>query len=261
MAGSGLDARALAIAAIAHEAGQLAKRHFADPEASAAQIKGRQDVVTEADGAVERLIKARIAQAFPDDAVFGEESGGAFGERVWVVDPIDGTANFARKSPHFCVSIAYLEAGRIELGAIAAPVTDELFTARRGAGAFLNGVRMRVSGESDLNRAVVECGWSARRPNADYTRMVQRLLDAGGVFRRAGSGALGLAYVADGRLEGYCELHINSWDCLAGILMIEEAGGWVNDFLAGDGLRQGNAILGCTPALREALVRLTGITG
>lgn len=259
MAGSGLDTRALAIAAIAHEAGQLAKRYFADPQASAAQQKAPQDVVTEADGAVERLIKSRIALAFPDDDVFGEESGGTFGERAWVIDPIDGTANFARKSPHFCVSVAYVQAGRIELGAIAAPMTDELFTARRGSGAFLNGTKMRVSGETNLARAIVECGWSARRPNRDYTDMVQRMLDSGAVFRRAGSGALGLAYVADGRLEGYCELHINSWDCLAGILMIEEAGGWVNDFLASDGLRRGNAILGCTPALREKLVALTGI--
>ena len=118
---------------------------------------------------------------------------------------------------------------------------------------------MRVSATNDIRNAVVELGWSGRRPNAAYTSMVQRVLDAGASFRRAGSGALGLVDVAAGRVDGYCELHINSWDCLAGNLMVEEAGGWVNDFLANDGLTRGNALLAVAPGIKDAMVALSGV--
>jgi myo-inositol-1(or 4)-monophosphatase len=259
MAHDDMHGRFLALAAIAREAGVLARRYYEDPQLRAIDYKGPQDHTTAADGAVEALIKERIAAVFPDDAVFGEEGGGRFGERVWVIDPIDGTANFGRGIAHWGVSIAYVEAGTIELGAIYAPITDELFLARRGAGATLNGRAMRVSAQTDIGRASVACGWSARRPMADYLRVVERVNAAGAVFRRAGSGALGIAYVADGRAEAYCELHINAWDCLAGIVMVTEAGGWANDFLAGDGLTKGNALLCCCPALKDTLIDLTGI--
>lgn len=254
-----MDRRFLALAAIAREAGMLARRYYEDPQLRAIEYKGPQDHITAADGAVEALIKQRLAGAFSEDDVFGEESGGRFGERVWVIDPIDGTANFGRGIAHWCVSIAYVEAGTIELGAIYAPITDELFLARRGAGATVDGRAMRVSTQADITRASVECGWSARRPMADYLRVIERVNAAGAVFRRAGSGALGVAYVADGRAEGYCELHINSWDCLAGIVMVTEAGGWANDFLAGDGMAKGNALLCCCPTLKDTLIELTGI--
>ncbi len=259
MSRADLDQRYLAAAAIAREAGLLARRYYEDPKLRAIDYKGPQDHITAADGAVEKLIKRRLGEAFPSDDTFGEESGGHFGERVWVIDPIDGTANFGRDVAHWCVSIAYVEAGKIEIGAIYAPLTDELFMARRGGGATVNGRPMRASPQTDIRRSIVECGWSARRPMADYLRVIDRVVGAGGVFRRAGSGALGIAYVADGRAEGYCELHINSWDALAGIVMVTEAGGWVNDFLAGDGMSKGNAVLCTCPGLKDALVDLTGI--
>jgi myo-inositol-1(or 4)-monophosphatase len=157
------------------------------------------------------------------------------------------------------VSIAYVEAGAITLGAIYAPVSDELFLARRGHGAAVNGRAMRVSAQSDIRRAYVEWGWSPRRPMAAYLRVLERLDAAGAVFRRGGSGALGLAHVADGRLDGYGELHINSWDCLAGIVMVTEAGGFASDFLAGEGLAKGNPLLCCAPALKDSLAGITGI--
>jgi len=176
-----------------------------------------------------------------------------------VIDPIDGTANFAHGIPHFCVSIALVADGELVLGAIAAPMYEELYRARLGRGAFLNGRAMRVAEVTDLKQAIVELGWSARRPARAYTTLLERVLATGAIFLRAGSGALGLAYVADGRTHGYCELHINSWDTLAGLLMVREAGGWTNDFLAGDGLSRGNPVLACTPGLREALVTATGV--
>jgi myo-inositol-1(or 4)-monophosphatase len=140
-------------------------------------------------------------------------------------------------------------------------MTDELYAARRGAGATLNGRRMSVSGLEDPKQALIEAGWSSRRPNEPYVAMVGRLYQAGAQVMRTGSGALGLAYVADGRTEGCCELHINSWDVLAGLLLIEEAGGWVNDFLANDGLRQGNAVIGCTPAFKDLIADAMNLPG
>jgi myo-inositol-1(or 4)-monophosphatase len=253
-----LDAREEALVAVASEAGELAKRLFSNP--SGVKLKGKQDFITAADGEVERMIVERLARRFPGDGFLGEEGGASGGAgALWVIDPIDGTANFAHGIPHFCVSIALVSDGELALGAIAAPMYGELFRARAGRGAFRNGRAMRVAEMTDPKRAIVELGWSARRPARAYTALLERVLATGAVFLRAGSGALGLAYVADGRTHGYCELHINSWDTLAGLLMVREAGGWTNDFLAGDGLARGNAVLACAPGLRQALVEATGV--
>ena len=110
-----------------------------------------------------------------------------------------------------------------------------------------------------MRQATVEAGWSSRLPPESYIAAVDKLKKSGANVRRAGSGTLGLAYVADGRIDAYCELHINSWDVLAGLLIIEEAGGWTNNFLAKDGLRKGNPVLACTPELAVALIQATGI--
>jgi myo-inositol-1(or 4)-monophosphatase len=248
-----LAARHLAVIAIAQEAGDLARRQFLDRDAMTITFKGPQDWLTQADRQVEDLVTGRIRAAFPGDACVGEETGGTEASSVWVIDPIDGTSNFARGVPHFCISIAYMRDRKIESGAIYNPITGEMFSARRGHGAFCNGRRMKVSATSDFRLATIELGWSTRRTVTDYTAMLTRVVAGGASFRRAGSGALGMAYVADGRNDGYAELHINVWDVLAGILMVEEAGGWTNDFLAGDGFARGNAILAGTPGIRAAL--------
>jgi myo-inositol-1(or 4)-monophosphatase len=253
-----LDAREEALVAVASEAGELAKRLFSNP--SGVKLKGKQDFITAADGEVERMIVERLAKRFPGDGFLGEEGGTSGGAgALWVIDPIDGTANFAHGIPHFCVSIALVADGELVLGAIAAPMYEELYRARLGRGAFLNERPMRVAATTDLKQAMIELGWSARRPARAYTALVERVLATGAIFLRAGSGALGLAYVADGRTHGYCELNINSWDALAGILLVREAGGWTNDFLAGDSLQRGSAVLACAPGLREALVAATGV--
>ena len=252
-------ARFEAACAIAREAGALARTLFESRTAGTYSLKGHQDFLTEADGEVERLIAGRLEARFPEDAFYGEEHGGAFGARTWIVDPIDGTANFARGIAHFCVSIALVDEGTPTLGVIYHPVLDELFAARRDAGATLNGKPIRVSGATDIRQATIELGWSLRRPISAYAEMVARVLATGAGISRCGSGALGLAYVAAGRSDGYAELHINAWDVLAGILIVEEAGGWVNDFLANDGLRRGNPVLACTPALRPILLDAAGL--
>ncbi len=258
MRGAELDTREEALVAVAREAGELAARLFSQPQSI--KMKGKQDFVTAADGEVERMIVARLKTQFPNDAFLGEEEGvKGRGDAIWVIDPIDGTANFANRIPHFCVSIAFMSAGELALGAISAPMYGEIYRARLGKGAFLNDRAMRVAEKPDIRRAIVELGWSSRRPVRAYTQMVERVLATGATFQRAGSGALGLAYVADGRTHGYCELHINSWDTLAGLLMVREAGGWTNDFLAGEALQRGNAVLACAPGLKEALVAATGV--
>jgi myo-inositol-1(or 4)-monophosphatase len=252
-----LEQRYLAACAIAHEAGWLMRRHYRERSAGKISFKGPQDFLTVVDGAVERLIIDRLSRAFPGDRFVGEEGGGSFGPRTWVIDPIDGTSNFARGMPHFCTSIAFVDAGKPAIGVIYDPIADELFAARRGGGATVNGRPMRVSGATDIRRATIELGWSTRRPPEVYTETVRRVLSVGGGFHRSGSGALGIAYVADGRNDGYFEAHINAWDALAGLVMVREAGGWANDFLAGDALTEGNAVLACTPGLRVMLQKLT----
>ena len=258
-----MQLRLLAAEAVAREAGALARRRF-DSAAFKVVFKGPQDYLTEVDGETEDLIARRLHEAFPRDGFIGEESVGRpapDGAAVWVVDPIDGTANFARGIGHFCVSIACVVGRRIEVGVIYDPVRDELFAARRGAGAFVNGAPMKTSEATSLANATVEIGWNMRAGVSKYLDLLRRVALWGAAPFRTGSGALGLAYVAAGRRDGYVEHHMNAWDCLAAILLVQEAGGYVSDFLAVDGLTQGNPIIACGQGLKDALVSAVEIDG
>lgn len=241
---------------LAREAGDLAHRGFGR---SVASLKGRHDVITAMDQEVERFIRAAITARYPRDAIFGEEEGGGRGDHLWLIDPIDGTANYARGIPHYCVSIGYLERGAPTIGVIYDPCHDNLYAAERGSGAYRNGDRLAVSPCDEIAQATVECGWSTRRSAEAYTALVGRVLGAGSAFRRAGSGALGLVDVAAGRVEGYCELHINAWDCAAGIVLVHEAGGFTNEFFAGEGAYVGNALIATNAALCARLADVIGI--
>jgi len=246
---------------LALSAGAIARRAFAEREGQPVDLKGPQDFLTETDAAVERHIRARLSEAFPEDGFLGEETGGnAGGAGVWVVDPIDGTANFARSIPHFCISIAYVAEGAVELGAIYNPALDELYFAQRGQGATRNGKPIRVADTRRYDAACVELGWSTRVPNETYLQVLSDILVQGANVRRAASGALGLAYVADGRSDAYAELHMHPWDCLAGLLLVREAGGVTAPFLELDGLAKGGAVLASAPAIAEGISRATGIS-
>lgn len=252
--------------AIAREAGALARRFYDNRHALRWESKGVQNWVSEADKAVEDLIRARLAEAFPGDAILGEEGGHSSGDSggdgpVWVVDPIDGTSMFLRGIAYWCVSIALVAEGRLELGVIFDPMADEMFAGRRGFGAVCNGRPMRVSAVTTLSQAVLGVGFSSRRPTAPVADWLGRLLAAKAEYRQLGAGALMLAHAADGRLEGYYEWHHHPWDALAGLLLAREAGAFSNDFLAGDGLYQGNPIFVCPPALRPALSALITAAG
>ena len=246
---------------LAREAGALAHRRFAHREALEIESKGLQDWVSEADREVEAMIRARIAVAFPQDGFLGEESGAVAsveGEAgaVWVVDPIDGTACFLAGIPTWCVSIALVSRGEIELGVIYDPNAEELFAARRGQGARLNGAPLPPLSAGRFADGLFGLGHSTRVPAEALIGFMAALLRAEGMFICNGSGALMLAYVAAGRLVGYFEPHMNAWDTLAGFALIREAGGWTNDYLTGDALASGNPVAACAPALAEDLQAL-----
>ena len=250
---------------LVREAGALALASFRNASL-VVESKGVQDYVTAVDRAVEALLVDRLHAEFPDDAFLGEEGGRRSGspgsDALWVIDPIDGTVNYTRGLPLWCISVALVYAGEIAFGLIFNPVSDEFYCAVRGQGAFCNGQPIRVSGVRSPEAARIGMGFSYRCPPALHVRGIGRLLDAHCEYARLGSGALGLAFVADGRFDGYWEPHINSWDVLAGICLVREAGGWVSDFLAGDGLFGGNPILACTPALQTFLqAQLTTLDG
>lgn len=253
-----LDPRQEFCERVVRSAGAIALAGFRGRD-TAFRLKGPQDFLTETDGAVESHLRSEIAKAFPRDSFLGEETGGDPGGNVWVVDPIDGTANFARGIPHYCISVAFVSGNEIELGAIYNPSLDELHFARRGGGATLNGKPISVADTSGFDSACVELGWSLRVPNDAYLAALAAILDRGANVRRAASGALGLAYVADGRSDAYAELHMNSWDCLAGLLLVKEAGGKVGPFMREGALLDGGPVIAAAPGIARALSVTIGL--
>jgi myo-inositol-1(or 4)-monophosphatase len=261
---SDLDRRSDFCRELALSAGRIAADGFARQVPGSWRMKGPQDFLTETDAAVERHVRAALAEAFPGDGFLGEETGGSAGDPdagagTWVVDPIDGTANFARGIAHFCISIAFVRDGRIEIGAICNPVAGELHFARNGSGATRNGAPIRVAETRDFAAACVELGWSTRVPAARYLDAMAALLAGGASVRRGASGALALAYVADGRSDAYAEAHMNAWDCLAGLLLVSEAGGRVGPFLALGSLTEGGPVIAAAPGIAEDFAAATGL--
>lgn len=251
---------------IAREAGARLREFFTAGVET--EYKGDVDIVTVADRTVEKLIRGRLAEAFPEHGVYGEEGTrdrmeGAF---RWYVDPLDGTTNFAHGFPQFCVSLgleqrpADLQSGQdgtLVAGVIYDPMRDELFTAERGHGAWLNGKPMHVSRTPDLAESLVATGFPSRKrhasPNIHFYH--EFTLRSHGV-RRAGSAALDLAYVAAGRLEAFWEFNLNPWDTASGILLVEEAGGRVTDFSGAHFQLNSNEILASNGLIQDELVVL-----
>ncbi|HEX8476383.1 MAG TPA: inositol monophosphatase family protein [Pyrinomonadaceae bacterium] len=220
---------------IAHEAGRV----LADRFGRALQIsqKGDINLVTEADVAAERLIVERIQTHFPRHEILAEESGVSLArdekqaEWKWIIDPLDGTTNYAHGYPCFCVSIALERAGEIVLGVIYDPTRDETFAAERGEGATLNGRRIRVSEIDDLNRAMLCTGFPYDvRERTAFARHFTNFIMSAQAVRRDGSAALDLAYVACGRFDGFWEEGLRPWDVAAGVVLVEEAGGRVTHY-------------------------------
>jgi len=251
---------------IAREAGARLREFYA--QGVATEYKGDVDVVTVADRTVEKLIRSRLGEEFPEHGIYGEEGTRERMEQElrWYVDPLDGTTNFAHGFPQFCVSLgleqrwaglASDEDGTLLAAVIYDPLRDELFAAERGQGATLNGKAMKVSGTAELAEALVATGFPSRKrhqsPNIHFYH--EFTLRSHGV-RRAGSAALDLAYVAAGRLDAFWEFNLNPWDTAAGFLLVEEAGGRASDFAGGPVRLDSREVLASNGRIHDELVGL-----
>ncbi len=214
-------------------AGNVLLRNINKLEALNVVQKGRMDYASEVDADAEKVIVKELKRAYPEYGVFGEEGGVQGGHRnMWVIDPLDGTSNYLRGVPHYCVSIALVENGEPTDAVIFDPLRNELFTASRGAGAVLNDRRIRVADRKDLSGTMIHTGFAPReraRASAQL-KAVDALLVQAEDIRRSGSAALDLAYVACGRADAYFEAGVKAWDIAAGVLLVREAGGKVCDF-------------------------------
>jgi myo-inositol-1(or 4)-monophosphatase len=252
--------------AIAREAGARLREFFS--QGVATEYKGDVDIVTVADRTAEKLIRERLAEAFPEHGIYGEEGtrDRLDGEFRWYVDPLDGTTNFAHGLPQFCVSMglekrpkgnAPDEDGTLVAAVVYDPLRDELFAAERGRGAKLNGRQMHVSRTPELAEALVATGFPSRKrhdnPNIHFYQ--EFCLRSHGV-RRAGSAALDLACIASGRMDGFWEFNLNPWDTAAGILLVEEAGGRVTDFSGNKFKLDSREILASNNLIHDELVGL-----
>jgi myo-inositol-1(or 4)-monophosphatase len=234
---------------LARRAGELGLKYFRALDKLTIESKGHQDLVSEADRDVETFIRAALHDAYPDDGVIGEEHAPTKGASGfdWVIDPIDGTANFVRGIPAWTVVIAGARAGVTEVAVIHEPSTGETFHGHLGGGAFLNGRPIKTSSLANLGEGSVGTGFSNRREARNIVPFIDDLVQQGGVFYRNASGALMLAYVASGRLLAYVDEHMNAWDCLAGLLLVEEAGGRIVKPDPKTVLTQGTVVIaGCT---------------
>jgi len=251
-----LSSRAELATHITRQAADLAMTFYREPARLHTRNKGIQDQVSEGDIAVEKFIREQISTRFPGDGVIGEEEGDKTVSQsgyTWVIDPIDGTSNFVRSAPGWCVVVCLVDTRQTLLGVICDPIADECFVAVRGNGSTLNGKTIQTSASTSLADGSVGVGMSNRVPTNQVVRTIERIVDAEGLFYRSGSGALNLAYVAAGRLSGYCEPHMNAWDCLAGMLLIEEAGGYVERFDIPIMLRDGGRVIAGCPGVYDTL--------
>lgn len=252
------EARAIATS-IADEAGALALSGFRT--GTRIEKKGEIDLVTRYDRDCERLIRDRLAAAFPTHRIVGEEGEPqGEGDTIWFVDPIDGTTNFAHGLPYFCVSIGMCRGGEPLVGVVAAPALGITWSAHRGGGASRNGVECRVTSETTVGDALVATGFAYDRWHADDDNLGEHDLfvkSARGV-RRCGAAALDLAFVADGTFDGYWEQHLQAWDIAAGMALVLAAGGVVTDYLGEPTRPESGQIVAAGHGLHSQILRMVG---
>lgn len=242
----------------ARAAGRIMLRHMDRLDRVNVSAKQHNDFVSDVDHQAEAEIIGVIRQTYPDHGILAEESGASgSGDYLWIVDPLDGTTNYLHGFPQFCVSIAFSHKSRLETGLVYDPLREEMFAATRGGGAQLNDRRIRVSGRTSLDGALLGTGFPFRRPEImdSYLDTLRVLSGRCGDVRRAGAAALDLAYVAGGRLDGFWEIGLSKWDIAAGALLIQEAGGLVGDFGGGhEFLDTGNIVAG-SPRVFKGIVQ------
>ncbi len=244
----------------ARAAGTIILRHLDQVDRLPVESKGPNDFVSAVDRAAEQEIINIIRRAYPDHAILGEESGAqGSGDKLWIVDPLDGTTNYLHRFPHFCVSIAFRDHGELRQGVIYDPLKQELFWASRGDGAQMNNRRLRVSAAKNIDSALIATGVpiGAGERMDRYLPQLQRVASHTAGIRRAGSAALDLAYVAAGRVDGFWELGLRPWDTAAGLLMVQEAGGAVEGLNGTDPMESGD-IVAANSRLLASLKELIG---
>ncbi len=243
----------------ARKAGNLIAKHYETPDAVEASQKGDNDFVTNVDREAERLIIEVIRKSYPQHTVISEECGELTGEDPdvqWIIDPLDGTTNFIKHLPHFAVSIAVRVKGRTEVAVVYDPMRNELFTSARGQGTQLNGYRLRGSAARELDGTILATGFPFRSKQhaATYINLLGKLFTQCADFRRSGSAALDLAYVAAGRVDGFFEIALKPWDFAGGDLLVREAGGLVTDFVGNHNYWQSGNLVAGNPRVVKAML-------
>ena len=250
--------------AAARKAARSLKRDFGEVENLQVSLKGPANFVSAADRKAEETLYTELSKARPGYGFLGEEGGIREGDdktHRWIVDPLDGTTNFLHGIPQFAISVALEREGAIVAGLVYNPITEELFIAEKGKGAFLNDRRIRVAGRKNLQEAVLACGLAhlGHGDHAAVKRETAVMLDQVAGLRRFGAAALDLAFVAAGRFDGYWERSLSPWDIAAGIILVREAGGFVSDCDGGDEmLDKGEVAAGNDPIRKEIVRALKG---
>jgi myo-inositol-1(or 4)-monophosphatase len=244
----------------ARRAGTVINRGARDLDLLTVTSKGPKDFVSEVDREAERQVVETLLAAYPDHAILAEEGtakgANADAENVWIIDPLDGTTNFLHGFPQYCVSIALAQRGQVTQAVIYDPCRNDLFTATRGRGAFLNDRRIRVSRRTHLRDCLVGTGFPFRDGSYldTYLKMMKTMIESTAGLRRPGAAALDLAYVAAGFYDGFWEVGLNAWDVAAGSLLVQESGGLIGD-LAGEGdFLHGGQVIAANPKVFAQMV-------
>ncbi|PDQ21152.1 inositol monophosphatase [Mesorhizobium sanjuanii] len=244
----------------AMKAGRSLSRDFGEVQNLQVSMKGPGDFVSQADRKAEDILFTELSKARPGYAFLMEERGavaGDDGQHRWLVDPLDGTTNFLHGIPLFAISIALERQGQIVAGVVYNPAMDELYTAERGGGAFMNDRRLRVAGRTKLTDAVIGCGIPhlGRGQHGNFLVELRNVMAEVSGVRRLGSASLDLAYVAAGRMDGFWEVGLSAWDIAAGLLLIREAGGFVSDFAGGQEMLEGGSVVAGNEVIQRALLK------
>ena len=247
----------------ARKAARGLRRDFNEVENLLVSVKGVSDFVSKADIKAEETIRAELTHARPAYGWLGEESEPVVGDdprRRWIVDPLDGTTNFLHGLPHWAISIAMEHKGEIVAAVIFDPIKDELFTAEKGGGAWMNGRRLRVTKRKDFSECLFATGvpFGAKKTLGATIKDLAELMPVSAGIRRLGSAALDLAYVAAGRYDGFWERELEPWDMAAGVLLVKEAGGYVSDLRGGTDMLESGRILAANPEIFSKLEKALG---
>ncbi len=247
--------------AAARKAGRPLIRDFGELENLQISMKGPADFVTSADKRTEKILIDELTIARPNYGFLCEETGAVEGKdksHRFIIDPIDGTTNFMHGVPHFAISIGLEREGQMVAGIVYNPVTDDLFYAEKGHGAYLNNKRLRVAGRKDMAPSLFATGlpFLGKDGHARANAEIAKVMQVSSGIRRFGAASLDLAYVAAGRFDGFWERGLQPWDVAAGIVLVREAGGMVNDMQGGDGMLNGGTILAANEYLQPQLLKL-----